>query len=158
MNLRTFLPSIRRSSEAGSGPVTPFGSLQREIDRVFEDFARGWPTLRDFDLSPRMDVTELDNQILVTAELPGLEDKDVKVELADDVLTISGEKRAEKEERNEGRYLVERSYGRFSRSIQLPDGIKPEDIKASMSKGVLTVTLPKPAPTARKTIEVKAGE
>ena len=75
----------------------------------------------------------------------------MKVELADNVLTISGEKKAEKEEKNDDRYIVERSYGAFARSIELPDGVvDPENIKASMAKGVLTLTVPKPA-------EVKAA-
>ena len=83
----------------------------------------------------------------------------MKVELADNVLTISGEKKAEKEEKNDDRYIVERSYGAFARSIELPDGVDPENIKASMGKGVLTLTVPKPAvnqPEAKK-IEVKAA-
>ena len=83
----------------------------------------------------------------------------MKVELADNVLTISGEKKAEKEEKNDDRYIVERSYGSFARSIELPDGVDPENIKASMARGVLTLTVPKPAvvqPEAKK-IEVKAA-
>ena len=155
MKLKSFLPTAGKG-EVGAG-LSPFTSLQREIDRVFTEFTRGWPAFREFELSPRTDVTEREKEIRITAELPGLEEKDVKVELVDNVLTISGEKKAEKEEKNDDRYVVERSYGSFSRSVELPDGIKPEDIKASMAKGVLTVTLPKPAQAASKRIEVKAA-
>jgi HSP20 family protein len=111
------------------------------------------------DPAPRMDVTEKNGIIEITAELPGLEEKDVEITLVDDVLTLKGEKKTEREEKSENRYLVERSYGAFSRSIELPEGVKPEDIKASMSKGVLTVTLPKPAqavPEGRK-IEIQGS-
>ncbi|MEP9349109.1 Hsp20/alpha crystallin family protein [Xanthobacter sp. KR7-225] len=137
----------------------PFGSLQREIDRVFDDFSRNWPALGGGGLTPRMDVTERDGTIEIAAELPGLEEKDVEVSVVDNILTVKGEKKAERTEEEGARKLVERSYGAFARTIELPPGIKAEDIKASLSKGVLTVTLPKPvaaAPQAKK-IEVKAG-
>ena len=104
-----------------------------------------------------MDVTETDKEIEITAELPGLEDKDVQVNLADGVLTIRGEKKAEKEQTEKNYRLVERSYGSFERSIALPDGVKAEDVKASIAKGVLTVTVPKPAPAQAKKIEVKSA-
>jgi HSP20 family protein len=156
-----FLPTIggRRSGLARTD-LDPFNMFQREIDRLFTDFRHGWPAQRDFDLSPRLDVTERENDLAITVELPGLEDKDVKVELMDDILTISGEKKAEREEKGENRHLVERSYGTFSRSLQLPNGVKPEDIRASMAKGVLTVTVPKPAvaQSEAKEIEVKPVE
>jgi HSP20 family protein len=92
-----------------------------------------------------MDVTERDGEIELTAELPGLEEKDVEVTLVDNVLTIRGEKKAEKEEKDQNRRIVERSYGAFSRSLELPAGIKPDDIIATMKNGVLTVKLPKTA-------------
>jgi HSP20 family protein len=156
MNVRSLLPSTGRSELAPTG-FAPFASLQRELDRVFADFTRGWPSFGEYQLWPKMDVMKRDKEIYITAELPGLEEKDVKVELVDNVLTISGEKKVEKEEKNENRDMVERSYGSFARSIELPSGVEPGDIKASMAKGVLTVTLPKPAQAASKTIEVKAA-
>jgi HSP20 family protein len=104
-----------------------------------------------------MDVTETDKQIEITAELPGLEEKDVQVNLADNVLTIRGEKKAEKEEKDKNYRLVERSYGSFVRSLQLPDGVDANAIKASIDKGVLKVTVPKPAPAQAKKIDVKAA-
>ena len=104
-----------------------------------------------------MDVTETDKEIEITAELPGLEEKDVQVNLADNVLTIRGEKKAEKEEKDKNYRLVERSYGSFVRSLQLPDGVNANAIKASIDKGVLKVTVPKPAPAQAKKIDVKAA-
>ena len=82
----------------------PFISLQREVDRLFDDFTRGFPAFGNgkFDLQPTMDVTETDKEIEITAELPGLEEKDVEVNVADNLLTIRGEKKAEKEEKNKG--------------------------------------------------------
>lgn len=106
-----------------------------------------------------MDVTERDQEIVMTLELPGLEEKDVEVTLSEDILTVRGEKSAEKQEKDGERRVVERSYGAFARSLQLPPGVKPEDIVARMAKGVLTVTARKPAQPAARTdkIEVKAA-
>ena len=91
MKLKSFLPTTSKGEVAAG--LSPFTSLQREIDRVFTEFTRGWPAFREFELSPRTDVTEREKEIRITAELPGLEEKDVKVELIDNVLTISGEKK-----------------------------------------------------------------
>ncbi len=138
----------------------PFMSLQREIDRLFDDFTRGFPAFSTGggnELLPSVDVTETDKQIEITAELPGLEEKDVQVNLADNVLTIRGEKKAEKEEKDKAYRLVERSYGSFVRSLELPEGVDANAIKASIDKGVLKVTVPKPAPAQVKKIDVKAA-
>ena len=156
-----FLPTIgSRRSGLARADLEPFNLFQREIDRLLTDFKQGWPAQRDFDMTPRLDVTERENDIAITVELPGLEEKDVKVELTDDILTISGEKKAQREEKGENSYLVERSYGTFSRSLQLPDGVKSEAVRASMAKGILTVTVPKPtvALPEAKQIEVKPAE
>jgi HSP20 family protein len=158
MNLRSLMPIGRDRNVARSD--NPFMSLQREIDRLFDDFTRGFPTFSDAgsgELLPSVDVTETDKQIEITAELPGLEEKDVQVNLADNVLTIRGEKKAEKEEKDKTYRLVERSYGSFVRSLELPDGVNPDAIKASITKGVLTVTVPKPAPAQVKKIDVKTA-
>jgi HSP20 family protein len=158
MNLRSLLPVGRDRTIARSD--NPFMSLQREIDRLFDDFTRGFPAFSNNavgELLPDMDVTETDKQIEITAELPGLEEKDVQINLADNVLTIRGEKKAEKEEKDKTFRLVERSYGSFLRSLELPAGINPDAIKASIEKGVLKVTVPKPAPAQVKKIDVKAA-
>jgi HSP20 family protein len=104
-----------------------------------------------------MDVTETDKEIEISAELPGLEEKDVQVNFADNVLTIKGEKKAEKEQKDKNYRLYERSYGSFERTLELPAGIDPEAIKASLSNGVLKVTVPKPTPAQVKKVEVKAA-
>ena len=158
MNLRSLIPVGRERSVARSD--NPFMSLQREIDRLFDDFTRGFPTFPSggtAELLPTMDVTETDKQIEITAELPGLEEKDVQVNVADNVLTIRGEKKAEKEEKDKAYRLVERSYGSFVRSLELPEGVNADAIKASIEKGVLKVTVPKPAPAQVKKIDVKAA-
>jgi HSP20 family protein len=136
-----------------------FASLQREIDRVFESFGRGWPSFRalNTDLAPRMDVAETDKDVEITAELPGLEEKDVQVNIADNVLTIKGEKKAEKEQKEKNYHTIERSYGSFYRAINLPTGINTDAIKATLANGVLKVVVPKPAAAQAKKIEVKSA-
>jgi HSP20 family protein len=159
MNLRSLIP-IGRDRNVARHEFNPFTTLQREIDRVFDDFTQGWPTLGGLaktDLLPSMDVTETDKEIEITAELPGLEEKDVQINVADNVLMIRGEKKAEKEEKDKDYRLVERTYGSFSRTLELPAGIDPDTIKASIAKGVLKVTVPKPEPAEMKKIEVKAA-
>jgi len=157
MNLKSLIPVGRDRGIAA--PANPFMSLQREIDRLFDDFTRGFPTFGNgkSDLLPSMDVTETDKQIEITAELPGLEEKDVQINVADNLLTIRGEKKAEKEEKDKDYRLIERSYGSFERTLELPDGVNADAIQASIAKGVLKVTIPKPAPAQSKKIDVKAA-
>jgi len=141
-------------------PSGPFASLQREVERLFSEFGRGFPGFgagQGADLMPRTDVTETDGTIEVTAELPGLEEKDVEVNLADNVLVIRGEKKAEKDEQKKDYRLVERSYGSFARRIELPAGIDPAAITAKLANGVLTVTVPKPPAAVPHRIDVKAA-
>jgi HSP20 family protein len=158
MTLKSLIPVGRDRN--GTRALNPFLSLQREVEDVFENFTRGWPAFRSSgpgDLVPSTDVVETDKEIQITAELPGLEEKDVQINLADNVLSIKGEKKAEKEEKDKNYRLVERSYGSFLRTIELPDGVDAGAVKASITKGVLTVIVPKPAPAQVKKIEVKAA-
>lgn len=132
-----------------------------DIDRLFDDF------FRDFSLSPFgqswggfnpcIDVTESDQEYKVSAELPGLDDNDIKVTLANDVLTISGEKKKEIEDKGQNYYRMEHSYGSFQRSIPLPPDIETDKIDATFKKGVLTISLPKSAEVQKhvKRIPVK---
>jgi HSP20 family protein len=149
---------VKQSASPARQAFSPFTSLQREIDRLFDDFSSGFGGFGRAapELVPSMDVAETDKEIELVAELPGLEDKDVEVSVSDGVLTIRGEKKAEKEEKQKNWHRVERSYGAFARSIQLPPGIDPNAIKASLAKGVLKVTVPKPASAAPRKIAVKA--
>lgn len=145
------LPFLKKHVDAGE--ANPFVSLQREVERVFSDFQRGWPSLSvewPKVAVPRMDIVEKDGRIEMTAELPGLEEKDVEIEVNENVLTLKGEKKTEREEKEDGnRYLSERTYGAFTRAIELPEGVNPDEVKATMAKGVLTITIPKPVETAR---------
>jgi HSP20 family protein len=130
--------------------MSPFLSLHREMNRLFDDFFRGFDVSpfgfdRFFDRAagwPNIEVGETDKEVTVTAEVPGLDEKDLAVDLADGVLTISGEKRSETEDK--GHRFSERYYGRFERRIPVND-IEPDKVAASFKKGVLTVTLPKTA-------------
>jgi HSP20 family protein len=160
MNLRSLIPSGNGGTRNVGPAVNPFGFLQREIDRLFQDFTRGGlevPGQAQVNLVPSIDVAETDKDIVITAEMPGLERKDVDISLEDDVLTIRGEKKVESEQgdKNKNYYVSERSYGVFYRVLQLPTGTDPSKIQATMSKGVLKITIPKPARSEPKKIEVK---
>lgn len=160
MNLKSLIPVGRQRGVARAD--NPFVSLQNEIDRLFDDFTRGFPSLSMGNggmtaMVPTMDVAETDKEIEITAELPGLEEKDVQINVADNILTIRGEKKAEKEQKDKNYRMVERSYGAFERSLELPEGVNADAIKANIDKGVLKVTVPKPAPAQVKKIEVKSA-
>ena len=137
----------------------PFGvlsSLQKDINRLFEDF---WPTheenLEEGAMSPALDVSEDENNVYVVADLPGVEEKDVKLNFQNGALTLSGKKQEEKETGGKNFHRVERSYGSFSRSIGLPGGISAEKATASYRNGVLRVTLPKKEKAKPKEITIK---
>jgi HSP20 family protein len=157
-------PAPRAASE-------PWQSMRSEMERLFDRFGFGLPSVRRmFDSGPvfesgvginvpAVDVTEDEKTYKVTAELPGLEEKDVDVTMSGDILTLKGEKRQEKEEKNKNWYVSERAYGSFQRTFALPEGVDREKIAATFAKGVLTVTLPKRAEAQQqqKKIEVKAA-
>jgi HSP20 family protein len=152
---RPYLPSF-----FGRGD-DPFGSLFREVQKTFEDFSQRTPfaQFRSDMLSPKIDVAESKDAIEVTAELPGVDEKDVDVTLEQDVLTIRGEKKTARDEQDKDKnwHVVERSYGSFSRAIPLPFDPDPAKVEAKFDKGVLHIHLPKPAEVAKKQqkIEVK---
>ena len=95
---------------------------------------------------PAMDLVEAEDHFLLKADLPGLSEEDVNIEVRDNALTISGERKSEHEQRERGWYRLERSFGQFSRSLTMPEGVDPEAVEASFSRGVLQVKIPKPAP------------
>jgi HSP20 family protein len=137
-------------------PFEDFSTLRREMDRVLERFF-GEPSGGERPFStwtPRTDVKETKDTLTITAELPGLEAKDVDVALSGDMLTIKGEKKEEEEEKDEYHHMVERSYGAFSRMVRLPAPVAADKIKASYKNGVLTVTLPKTEEAKPKAIAV----
>ena len=125
----------------------PFARLHHEIDELFDDLFRTsglmhWPGERRVTLP--LEVRETDKELVITVELPGVDEKDVEVTLSEDMMTIKGEKKAEKEEKKEGYYMAERSYGAFSRSLRLPYAVDEKKVAAKFKDGVLTITLPKP--------------
>jgi HSP20 family protein len=162
-------------ASAPTRSVDPWRSFRDEMDRVFERFSGhfGMPSLRRmFDVAPSIlpvssfsfnvptvDVAEDDKAYKITAELPGLEDKDVEITITGDMLSIKGEKRQEEERKDENYHMTERAWGSFQRAFAVPDGVDRDNITAALSKGVLTVVLPKTAEAQKpvKKIEVKAG-
>jgi len=126
------------------------------MDRLLERFFGEplGPERRAGMWTPRTDVAETKDSVTIKAELPGLEAKDVEVSLSGDMLTIKGEKKQEKEEKDEHHHLVERTYGAFSRMVQLPAPVAADKIKANFKNGVLTVTLPKTEEAKQKAIPI----
>lgn len=139
---------------------SPFGGLRKQIDSLFDEFDGGLMT-RSSTFSVRTNVSETDDAIRITAELPGIEMKDIDVSVTGNRIVVQGQKQSEKEEKgeDEGRefHRVERSSGAFHRSMTLPFDIDPEKVEAATKDGVLTVTVPKPpeAVSATKRVEIK---
>lgn len=156
MTLKSLIPGGRGQS-LSRPDSNPFSVLQQEIDRLFDGFTRGLPNLSSAGMMPSMDLSETDKEIEITTELPGLEEKDVQLNVTNNILTVRGEKKNEREEKDKNYHLVECSYGNFARSVELPSGVNLDDIKAVMSKGVLKITVPKPTSTQAKKIEVKVA-
>jgi HSP20 family protein len=156
------VPTEKKSVPVRREEYNPFGLLRQEMNTLFDNFSRGFdmePFMGRFGtFSPSVDVKESDKEIKVSAELPGMEDKDIDVSLTKDSLTIKGEKKEEKEDKGKDFYRMERSYGSFTRTVPLPSEIDTEKVKAEFRKGVLTVTLPKTAKAIKETkkISVKA--
>ncbi len=153
--------SVTRSGDGGGFPS--IFRVRDQFDRMFDNMMRGWPMpwrdaprldLSGVEFAPRVDTAETDTAYEVTAELPGVNEKDIKVSLEDNVLSISGEKKAEHEERKKDYVMSERSYGSFKRAFTLPDNVDAEKIAAKFEKGVLKVTLPKTTPTPSKQREI----
>ena len=168
----------------GSRPPVPSSywpalGMRGELDRVINRFfPEGWPqmnmgNLADFDPframgrmemggalhSAKVDISESDSEYEISAELPGIDEKDIDLEVSEGMLTLSAEKREEHEEKKKNYHLTERSYGSVRRSFRVPDGVDVEHIKADFSKGVLKVTLPKTkeAKAKQRKIRVKAS-
>jgi len=162
------------TTRTGSDAVTetdgghPLQALQRDINRVFDQFwsrfdqnySGAGSSVTPFGFTtPRANVSDTEKAVEVSVELPGMSEKDLEIQLSDDVLVLKGEKKAEHEENRQGYYLAERSFGSFYRTIPLPPGVDTEKAEAVFKNGVLTVTLPKtPEAQAKvKKIDVKAA-
>lgn len=137
----------------------PFTFFRDEINRLFDNFFKGFdiePFERRFaTFSPSIDISETDKEIIISAELPGMEDKDIDVSLSKDTLTIKGEKKEEKEEKAKNYYRMERSYGSFCRTIPLPAEIDADKVEAEFKKGVLTIKLPKTPEAIKETKKIQ---
>jgi HSP20 family protein len=142
-------------------PVRELTSLQSEMNRLFNSFfdaptgvgngpSRRWV--------PAMDLVEADDHFVLKADLPGLDEQNVAIEVEGDVLTVSGERKEEHERTGEGFHRIERSFGSFRRSLTLPEGVDPEAVTASVDKGVLEVRIPKPEERKPRRVAIQVGE
>ena len=145
----------------------PFQSFRAEMDRLFDSFLGGVPSLTSLRqgfsgaqvMTPTLDVKENEKEIVVKADLPGMDEKDINLTIYNGVLSLRGEKKSEHTDERENYHVMERSYGSFQRSIRLPDTIDEDKAEARFDKGVLTITLPKRPETvsAQKKIEIKGA-
>lgn len=163
MNLGSLIPWRSKSQPLSQRDdfFDPIFSFRREIDRMFDEIFDGFgnSAYRSVNLRPAIDITENDKELVISADMPGLDEKDLDVSLVGDVLTIKGEKRAEHEQKNGGHHYVERRFGSFSRSVRLPFEVDDQEVEAKYDKGVLTIRVPKPAELQKavRRIPIKAA-
>jgi HSP20 family protein len=142
-------------------PVRELSSLQTDMNRLFNTFfdtstgANGGTAPRRW--IPAMDLVETEEHFVLKADLPGLSEDDVHIDVEDNILTVSGERKAEHEDKREGYVRVERSYGSFRRSLTLPEGVEPEAVSASFDRGVLEVRIPKPEERKPRRVAIQVG-
>jgi HSP20 family protein len=143
-------------------PARELDALQGDVNRLFDSFfgrregaaANGYGSRRWI---PPMDLVETEDHLVLRADLPGVDRDEIEIEVKDGVLTVAGERRAQHEEKREGFHRVERSFGRFSRALELPKGVEADNIEASFERGVLEVRMPKPAERRPTRIEIRDG-
>lgn len=161
MDMRSMLPFGRSSSPARTGETDPFAEMRREMDRLFERFSGEWPgrnwlptSLGEGLTTPRVDVAETEHGLEIAAELPGIDQKDIELDLADGILTLKAEHKEEKESKDEKKHyhLVERSHGSFMRRLAIPFEPDADKVEASFDKGVLKVKVPR-SPQAEKNVK-----
>jgi len=168
MPRRMMVPGLFGNALLSPMGLDPFLTFRREMDRLFDDALRSvgsspaqtnGAAAGGNVMAPRIDVSDTDNDVRVYVELPGVSQEDVEVSLANDVLSISGQKRIARGETKENFYVVERSFGAFARSIRLPFPVDPDQVQASFDNGVLTVNLPKPQQQQRSArIQINVGD
>jgi HSP20 family protein len=138
-------------------PFRDLVSIQDEMNRLFDDFF-GRPVTRpewtEGVWTPSVDVSETKDNVIINAEIPGMSKEDVKLSVQNNVLTLSGERKQEKEEKDANYHRIERSYGSFSRSFTLPASVKPDKVKATYKDGILKITLPKSEEAKPKQIPI----
>jgi HSP20 family protein len=159
MKLPSLAPYCARRDLAADDP---FAGLQREMDRMFSEFARGFgaypaPMVKTEAWTPRTDVRETKDWYEILVELPGVPEKDIECTVSDGILTIKGEREGEKEQKDKNTYLRECSYGSFYRAFQLPGDVQAEKIGASFANGVLTVRLPRQVGTNAAAKKIPIG-
>ena len=149
----------------GSRPslLSTWEPFSRDFDRMFRDMERVFGPYRGvsgtgYDFVPACDIEETESEYHLSMDVPGLEKEDFKIEVVGNSVSISGERKQEKEEKGANQYRLERSYGRFERTFTLPDGVKEDDIEANYDNGVLCLTLPKSEKSKAKHISVKSGK
>jgi HSP20 family protein len=164
MNFRSILPSAQRRVPARSPDADPFTAMRREMEKMFDDFGGGWtaPAVSGTDfVTPNVNVAETGKGLEISAELPGVDQKDIEVDLTDGILTLKAERKTEKEEKDEKRqyHIVERSYGSYLRRFALPFEPDADKVEASLDKGVLHVFVPRQQPVEKpKTkIAIRSG-
>ena len=141
-------------------PARELQTIQQEMNRLFGSFFDGQSGVEVGGRRwvPATDLVEEGDHYVLRADVPGVSEDDVKVELEDNVLTISGERKSEREQRKNGYYRIERAWGRFARSLTLPEGVDADGIKARFENGVLEVTIPKPAERKPRRVAIEVGE
>ena len=152
----------KQTALAARDPFALLRQMTSDLDRMFEtsQFPFRWPFVRshtreEMSWMPEIDVFEKGNRLITKIDLPGLKKEDVKVEVTDGHLAISGERKTEAEEKKEGFYRCEREYGRFYRAVPLPEGVKLDDVKAAFADGVLEVSVPLPVKSEATVRNVK---
>ncbi len=141
-------------------PVRDILNIQDEMSRLFNAFFTNTPDRTEgstFSWGPLVDISETDDEIKVIAEVPGMKKEDIKISIQDNVLTLRGEKKQEKEEKDKNSHRVERAYGAFERSFSLPASVQTDKVKASYKEGVLTISLPKPEEAKPKEIDISVS-
>jgi len=142
-------------------PARELGSLQSEMNRLFNTLYNSPTTARNGVVSrrfiPSMDLVETETHYVLKADLPGLSEEDVAIEVADNVLTVTGERKSEHEEKKDGYRRVERSFGSFRRALRLPEGVDADAISARFDKGVLEVSVPKPEQRKPHRVAIQSG-
>lgn len=139
-------------------PIRELDSLQGDMNRLFDRFFEGRaPNSASRRWIPAMDLVETEDHLVLRGDLPGMTEDDVDIEIKDGVLTVSGERKTDHEEKGEGYHRVERSFGSFSRSLSLPQGVDPGKVEAKFDNGVLEVRIPKPAEAKPTRVEIGTG-
>jgi HSP20 family protein len=141
-------------------PIRELDSLQGDMNRLFDRFFEGGRTANGSTARrwiPAMDLVETEDHLVLRGDLPGMTEDDVDIEVKDNVMTVSGERKSESEDKREGYHRVERSFGSFSRSLTLPQGIDPERVDAKFENGVLEVQIPKPAEAKPTRVQIGKG-